>query len=294
MDQYEGKVAFITGGASGVGFGMAKTFLQAGMKVAIADIRQDHLDKALTELGNQPVHGIRLDVTDRKAFAAAADEAERVFGHVSVVCNNAGVLQFASLDNCTYADWDWELGVNLGGVINGVQTFVPRLKQRAQGGHIVNTASMAGFISSAAAGVYAASKFGVRGLTEALRWALAPYGIRVSMVNPGLVNSAIYDSGKTRPESLASETGDTRRMAKMAETFKDGMAPEEMGQKILAGMRRNDLFIFTHSEFKEELKEILDDVLASVPDGQAPPARQAFQDNLRKTKAEARAKAKAI
>ncbi len=149
MEHVEGKVVFITGGASGVGLGMAKTFAAAGMKVVIADIRQDHLDQAMGQFSqtNQNVHAIRVDVTDRAAMAAAADETERVFGKVHVVCNNAGINLFAPMEECSYDDWDWVLGVNLGGVVNGVQTFVPRIRKHGEGGHVVNTASMASFIS---------------------------------------------------------------------------------------------------------------------------------------------------
>ena len=142
MRDVEGKVAFITGGGSGVGLGMAKVFRAAGMKVAIADIRDDHLEEATAELGGD-VLAIRLDVTDREAFARAADETERALGNVHVLCNNAGINLFNDIAEATYQDWDWVLGVNLGGVVNGVVTFVPRIKAHGEGGHVVNTASMA-------------------------------------------------------------------------------------------------------------------------------------------------------
>ena len=160
MKDVEGKVAFITGGASGIGLGMAKVFAGAGMKVVIADIRQDHLNEAMAHFSNTNlrVHPIKLDVTDRAAMAAAADEAERVYGNVHVVCNNAGINLFAPMDECTYEDWDWVIGVNLGGVINGVRTFVPRIKAHGEGGQIVNTASMASFITGPGAGIYTGAR----------------------------------------------------------------------------------------------------------------------------------------
>src|SRR5579863_9968682 len=130
MEQVEGKVAFITGGASGIGYGMARVFLRNGMKVVIADIRQDHLDAAKADLkGANNVHFIKLDVTDRAAMKAAADETERVFGKVHVVCNNAGIGILGGSKKATYDDWDWGLGVNIGGVVNGIQTFVPRIQK---------------------------------------------------------------------------------------------------------------------------------------------------------------------
>ncbi len=285
MKDVEGKVAFITGGASGVGLGMAKVFAGAGMKVVVADIRQDHLDQAMEHFSNTNfrVHPIRLDVTDRAAFAAAADESERVFGPVHVVCNNAGINLFTPLDECTYEDYDWVLGVNLGGVVNGVRTFVPRLKAHGEGGHIVNTASMASYITSAGAGIYTASKFAVRGLTESLRWNLAPHGIGVSVLCPGLVNSAIYESDLVRPKNLSHEVGpqNTAFTSRLAEVHKAGMDPVEVGEKVLNGIRRNDRFIFPHPEFKEELREIFEETLAALPEGQADPKRLVFEEGRR-------------
>ena len=200
MRDVEGKVAFITGGGSGVGLGMARAFLGAGMKVAIADVRADHLEEATAALGGN-VHAIELDVTDRAAFARAAEETERALGNVHVLCNNAGINLFNDIAEATYQDWDWVLGVNLGGVVNGVVTFVPRIKAHGEGGHVVNTASMAAFVAGPGAGIYTTAKFAVHGLSDALRWSLLPHGIGVSMVCPGLVRSKIYESDLIRPAS---------------------------------------------------------------------------------------------
>jgi NAD(P)-dependent dehydrogenase (short-subunit alcohol dehydrogenase family) len=295
MKDVEGKVAFITGGANGAGFGMAQVFSRNGMKVVIADIRQDSLDRAMSHFSNNPdVHPIRLDVTDREGFAHAADEAEKVFGRVHVVCNNAGINLFVPIEECTYNDWDWVMGVNFGGVVNGIQTFVPRIRKHGDGGHIVNTASMAAFLPSAAAGIYTASKYGVLGLSEALRLSLYPYNIGVSVFCPGLINSMIYESEKVRPQQLASPENTARSqqfMDVLPKIHKAGMAPEEVGEKVLAGIRRNDLYIFSHPEFKDELREIFDEVLDSVPREEAPAERLAFEktrrDALKKAKAEA-------
>ena len=288
MLDVEGRTAFITGGASGVGLGMAKVFAKAGMRVVIADIRQDHLDEAMAFFSdtNFRVHPLRLDVADRAAFARAADEAERVFGPVHVVCNNAGINMFAPMDECTYDDWDWIMGVNLGGVINGIQTFIPRLKAHGEGGHIVNTASMAAFITGPGAGIYTASKFAVRGLTESLRWNLAPLNIGVSVLCPGLVNSAIYESDKVRPEALSKNIGpvDQAFMSRLADIHKVGMDPVEVGEKVLAGIRRNDLYIFPHPEFKEELREIFDEILVALPEEAVDPKRLAFEEFRRANK----------
>ena len=292
MKNVDGKVAFITGGASGVGFGMAQVFAEAGMKVVIADIRQDHLDKAMAHFAatNHAVHPILLDVTDRAAFAAAADEAERVFGKVHLVCNNAGINLFSDMGEATYDDWDWVLGVNLGGVVNGVHTFVERIRKHGEGGHIVNTASMASFIAGPGAGIYTASKFAVRGLTEALRYSLAPHNIGVSVLCPGLVNSAIHESDKIRPEALSANA--TRApegfMARLAEVHEHGMDPVEVGRKVLKAIQANELYIFPHPEFKDELAEIFQEALAAVPDEEAPAQRLQFEQGRRAGKDKAK------
>ena len=295
MKQIEGKVAFITGAANGAGFGMAQVFSKNGMKVVLADIRQDSLDRAMAHFGKNPnVHAIRLDVTDREAFARAADETERIFGKVHLLCNNAGINLFVPIEECTYNDWDWVMGVNFGGVVNGIQTFVPRIRKHGEGGHIVNTASMAAFLPSAAAGIYTASKYGVRGLSEALRFSLYQYNIGVSVFCPGLINSSIYESEKVRPQKLASPENTARSQKTMdilPEIHKLGMGLEEVGEKVLAGIRRNDLYIFSHPEFKEELREIFDEVLSALPNEEAPAPRLAFEktrrDGLKNAKIEA-------
>lgn len=295
MKQVEGKVAFITGAANGAGFGMAQVFAKNGMKVVLADIRQDSLDRAMAHFGRNPnVHAIRLDVADRTEFARAADEAEKVFGKVHVVCNNAGINLFVPMEECTYNDWDWLMGVNFWGVVNGIQTFIPRIRKHGEGGHIVNTASMAAFLPSAAAGIYTASKYAVRGLSEALRLTLYQYNIGVSVFCPGLINSSIYESEKVRPSNLASPENTAKSQKTMdilPAVHKLGMSPEEVGEKVLAGIRRNDMYIFSHPEFKEEMQEIFDEILAALPNEEAPEARLAFEktrrDSLKQAKIEA-------
>jgi NAD(P)-dependent dehydrogenase (short-subunit alcohol dehydrogenase family) len=233
-----------------------------------------------------------VDVSDRAAMKQAADEAEKVFGKVHLVCNNAGINLFNDIAAATYEDWDWILGVNLGGVINGVHTFIPRLRRHGEGGHIVNTGSMASFISGPNAGIYTCSKFAVRGLSEALRYSVAPHGINVSVVCPGLVDSRIYESDRLRPAHLAESSGvaDPQFMTRLAELHhRAGMRPLEAGERVLRGILRNDFYIFTHPEFKEELREIFDEALAAIPDDTPQPERLAFEDRRRALKAQARA-----
>ena len=292
MQQLAGRTAFITGGANGIGFGMAEVFAAAGMNVVIADIRKDHLERAAGDLAREgfKVHTIPLDVSDRVAMAAAADEVERVFGKVHLVCNNAGINLFKAMDLCTYNDWDWVMGVNLGGVINGVVEFIPRLKKHGEGGHILNTASMASIISGPGAGIYTAAKFAVRGLSESLRYALSPHGIGVSVLCPGLVKSFIYDSNSIRPASLPGETTEQERaFLEMLPRMHDvGMEPREVAEAALQGVRDNRLYIFPHPEFKDEVREICEEMVAAMPDKAADPARLVIEEMRRKGKAAAK------
>jgi NAD(P)-dependent dehydrogenase (short-subunit alcohol dehydrogenase family) len=286
--EVEGKTAFITGGGSGVGLGMAKAFVGAGMNVAIADIRADHLDEAVAALGSD-VHAIQLDVTDRDAFARAADETGRVLGNVHVLCLNAGINLFNDIADATYQDWDWVLGVNLGGVVNGVVTFVPRMKAHGEGGHVVNTASMAAFIAGPGAGIYTTAKFAVHGLSDALRWSLLPHGIGVSMVCPGLVKSKIYESDKIRPTELSTDVtpADEDFMRILPGLHEAGMEPDEIGEKVLRAIRENRFYVFTHPDHRGELREIFDETIAAFPDEPVPPDRLAVEEGRRAGKASA-------
>jgi NAD(P)-dependent dehydrogenase (short-subunit alcohol dehydrogenase family) len=286
--EVEGKVAFITGGGSGVGLGMAKAFRAAGMKVAIADIRADHLEEATAQLDGD-VHVVQLDVTDRHAFARAADETERVLGNVHVLCNNAGINLFNDIADATYQDWDWVLGVNLGGVVNGVVSFVPRIKAHGEGGHVVNTASMAAFIAGPGAGIYTTAKFAVHGLSDALRWSLLPHGIGVSMVCPGLVKSKIYESDRIRPPELSTDAtpADEEFMRILPGLHEAGMDPNEIGEKVLRAIRENRFYVFTHPDHRDELRGIFDETIAAFPDEPVPPERLAVEAGRRAGKAAA-------
>ena len=290
MNNLPNKVAFITGGASGIGLGLAKVFSEAGMKIVIADVRQDHLDTAMQffQAANREVHAIRLDVADRKQVAAAADETVRVFGKVHLVCNNAGVSIFGPMEAATYEDWEWLMNVNFWGVVNGCQEFIPKLRAHGEGGHIVNTASMAGFITGPGMGIYCASKFAVRGLTESLRYDLAPHGIGVSMLSPGFVRSNIHEAVHTRPQSLAN-TGyhvDAEQIKRLDHVLSVGMDPVDVGRAVLRGIQRNDFYIFPHAEFKDEMRELCDDILDALPNGAPDPARMQMEDGRRARRAE--------
>jgi NAD(P)-dependent dehydrogenase (short-subunit alcohol dehydrogenase family) len=273
MIEFAGRTAFVTGGANGVGLGIVRNLLEAGAKVAIADVRQDAIDRALGALDNREVIGVRLDVMDRAGFAAAADEVEARLGPVSLLFNNTGINLFQTIEDSSYDDWDWVLGVNLGGVINGVMTFAPRMKVRVeageqQGGHITNTASMASFIAGGAPGIYNTAKFAVRGLSYSLRHSMYRYGIGVSVVHPGLVKSVIYASDDVRPDELRAGARPVDRDAveRLAGVHEYGMEPDVIGARILEGVRENRANIFTHPDHKDELEELHREIMADYRD----------------------------
>jgi NAD(P)-dependent dehydrogenase (short-subunit alcohol dehydrogenase family) len=284
MQNVNGKIAFITGGASGIGLGMCQAFLDAGMRVAIADIRQEALDRAMATLQAQPntVLPVQLDITDRQAWVRVADSVERDFGPVQVLCNNAGITIDGPMPQGTYADWDFCLGVNLGGVVNGVMTFMPRMIKRGLEAHIVNTSSMGGLIAGAGSGIYSTSKYAVIGLTEELRSDLAQYGIGVSVFCPGPTQTDLFASSvAVRPAKLA-ETGYVPRTVPKPEEMPGdvvaaihaiAMKPLDVGRRVLQGIQRNDMYILTHPEFSGIVRARSDAILASMPKETITPER---------------------
>ena len=257
MQDFQGKTAFITGGASGIGLGIAGAFVDEGMNVVIADLRQDHIDDALAEFDSrsksEQVHAIRLDVTDREAMAAAADETERVFGKPQVLVNNAGIGLQGPLSGITYEDWDFGLGVMLGGVINGVQTFLPRIRAHGEGGYIVNTASLAALVPMPANFViYVTAKAGVINLSESIRSELLNENIGVSVLCPGPIRTNIHEVAKNRPPQFG--VGDAYRETEESGAtqvpFPSMMEPAEVGQLVLEAMRNDSFYIITHGEWR--------------------------------------------
>jgi NAD(P)-dependent dehydrogenase (short-subunit alcohol dehydrogenase family) len=258
MQNLEGKTAFVTGGASGIGLGIAKALLGAGMKVAIADIRDDHLAAASAELGGgENVLALKLDVTNRAAFAEAADVTEARFGKVHVLVNNAGVAVVGPTELATYSDWDWVNGVNVGGAINGVVTMLPRILAHGEGGHIVCTASMSALVPVGGTAIYSAGKAYVTAMMECMRPELEPRGVICSAFCPGAVQSNIADAGKTRPAELADSgyaEADKRRQSggNLMHLYQ---TKEEVGQRVLQGILNDELYILTHSEFLDGVRE---------------------------------------
>jgi NAD(P)-dependent dehydrogenase (short-subunit alcohol dehydrogenase family) len=302
-----GKVAFITGGSSGIGLGLGKVLSAAGMKVVFTYMNEKHRDNALAQFpkGNPGVHAIRLNTTDREGMVRAADEAERVFGNVHLLVNNAGVGLPTVLSKVSWEDWDWALDVNINGVFNGVRTFLPRMQKHGEGGQIMVTSSAAGLVAGAL-GVYVTTKFAVVGMFEALRTELSGTNIGVSIFCPGLVRTQIFDAERNRPESHARKGAPPT-----PPPFHDGppldlmgaaMDPIEAAEYVLAGIRRNDLYIFSHPEFKPMAAERSALLLDSFSKKAVPRDRahvssflrpDIYEAELTKKKVKSRVKAKA-
>jgi NAD(P)-dependent dehydrogenase (short-subunit alcohol dehydrogenase family) len=272
MDKVEGKVAFVTGGASGIGLGIAGAFVAAGMKVVIADLRQDHIDEAFADFERRrqsdSVHAIRLDVTDRRAMAAAADETERMFGKVHVLVNNAGIGIQGPFSGITYEDWDFGLAVNLGGVVNGLQTFLPRIRRHGEGGHIVSTASLAALVPMPAQFViYVAAKAAVVTISESIRDELRLENIGVTVLCPGPIRTNIGELAKNRPPQFGA--GDAFRAAEEAGAtkvpFPSMMEPSEVGTLVLDAVLRNELYVITHGEWRAMAESRHAAQLAAMP-----------------------------
>jgi NAD(P)-dependent dehydrogenase (short-subunit alcohol dehydrogenase family) len=287
LKDVEGKVAFITGGDSGIGLGIARACADAGMKVVITYRTKAHLDDAMKLLAGagDRIHAISVDVTDRAGMEKAAVETTEVFQKVHLLVNNAGVAIIGGLSKASYDDWDWGMSVNLNGVFNGVRTFLPRMQAHGEGGQVVATSSLAGLLGHGPAGVYTASKFAVVGMMEALRSELDGTNIGVSVFCPGLVNTNIGDSGRNRPANLADAgfKPDPKMMAQMRAAMKNmkgplpGMDALEAGRRVLQGVRNNDLYILTTPEYEAEFRARGEAIVASLPtDVHAPEARVAM------------------
>ena len=208
MEHLRDKVAFITGGASGIGLGIARACVDAGMKVVVADVRASALESAVASLGAKGgvVLPLVLDVSDRQQWSASAERVRRGYGGVDLLCCNAGINFVGPTHEATYEDWDFALGVNLGGTVNAVRTFAPSMIGSGRGGHIVITASVNGLFTGAGVGVYVTTKFALVGLAESLRADLNEFGIGVSVLCPGPVKSELFESSQeVRPTKFAAK-----------------------------------------------------------------------------------------
>jgi NAD(P)-dependent dehydrogenase (short-subunit alcohol dehydrogenase family) len=269
MQALRDKVAVVTGAASGIGRALATAFAAEGMRVVLADVEAAALDEAAHAIAHGGAQAIAVptDVSKGEQVDALAVAAERAFGAVHVVCNNAGVSVSGLSWMHTIADWEWVLGVNLWGVIHGVRVFTPRLLAAGAEGHIVNTASMAGLLSAPGMAVYDVSKHGVVTLSESLyhelRMLAAPIG--VSVLCPGFVNTRILDSARNRPAMLADTVPAMPGREQLEEVARGllaaGMPPERVAALVVDALRTGRFWILPHPEWKAILRTRIDDVL---------------------------------
>ena len=285
MQDVSGRVAVITGGASGIGRGMAEAFGAAGMRIVLADVdevRVVETARALEKTGVEVVP-VRTDVAKQGDVDALARRALDRFGAVHVVCNNAGVAHGGIPTwESTLHDWEWIVGVNLMGVVHGVRTFTPILLEEGEG-HIVNTASMAGLISGAGNALYGVTKHAVVALSEALYNELAAVNpeVHVSVLCPGWINTEILRSSernqpdvvrRSRPEVRTTPESEIRRK-QVENLLAGGLAPRKVGDLVLAAIRENRFWILTHPEWKGAIRHRLENVLEERPPTPAAPRR---------------------
>lgn len=257
MRDIEGRTAFITGGASGIGLAMGHAFAEAGMKVMLADIEAEPLARAVEGLrGIGDVRGVACDVTDPASVDRAAEATLAAFGRIHVLCNNAGVAGGSGLDDISIDTWRWVLDVNLMGVVHGVRSVLPLIRAQGEGGHIVNTASFAGFVSGLGFSPYAASKFAVVNMSEGLAMQLESSGIGVSVLCPGYVRTRMSDSARNRAERYGPAPAPRGPITAMiAERIRTGLDPSIVAQRVLTAIRDNQLYIFTHPEMRAEMDQ---------------------------------------
>ena len=285
MKDFKGKTAFITGGASGIGLGMARAFGREGMNVVLADIDKTAASAAAEALAAEQIKAIpvQLDVADRGAVRAAALEAIAAFGKIHVVCNNAGVAIGGPVESVRDSDWDWIIDVNLKGVVYGVETFVPLIKSHGEGGHIVNTASIAGLVSGPGSEPYSATKYAVVAMSEGWAAQLAPMGIGMSVLCPGYVRTQIADSGRGRQARyggrvapLAGEFAGAG--SAVAQAVANGLDPDIVGARVAEGIRDEDMYIFTDPRFREFVDMRFARIRAGFDAAAASPALNSVKD----------------
>lgn len=271
MKEFKDKVALITGGASGIGFALADRFASVGMKIVLADIETSALEAAERSLKDKgaPVLSVRTDVSKAEDVERLAASAYDRFGAVHILCNNAGVGGGGLTWEHSLDDWRWVLGVNLWGVIHGLRTFVPRMLAQGTEGHIVNTASVAGLITTPYMSIYGATKHAVVAISESLRMELEGLGagVSASVLCPGFVATNIGDSERNRPTELrgSASSKETDQQAMIRELARQqvaaGMKPAEVAEMVLEAIRDDRFYIVTHPRFKKLIRMRMENIL---------------------------------
>ena len=252
MRDIRGKTAIVTGAASGIGLGIAKALAHAGANIVLADLRPEPLDvatKAIETIGVRAV-GVAGDVSDPDSVANAGKVASDVFGPLHIAVNNAGVAMHGTpIENVSLEEWDWVIGVNVKGVINGIRTFVPMIRSHGQGGHVVNTGSVSSLFvrEGRNQGAYAMTKYAVLALSEALEQELAGSGVGVSVLCPGGVTTSIFDSAATRPDRFGGSYRRPRQEALKSAFASGALAPDVVGRRVVQAIQDDEFYILTHT-----------------------------------------------
>ena len=274
MRELTGKVAFITGGASGIGLSMAEAFGREGVKVMLADIEAPALERAVEGLREKQItaEGVTCDVASRESVKAAAEAALARFGKVHIVCNNAGVGAGGPFGTIQPRDWDWVIDVNLKGVVYGMETFAPLIEAHGEGGHFVNTASLAGMVSPPGMEPYCATKFAVVAMSEGWREQLAPKNIGVSVLCPGFVKTRINESRRNRPAEYGPDLREPPPADAPPSRVLTGIPVEPVGRRVVEAVKADELYIFTHPGSKAAVAARFERILAAFDAAEASPA----------------------
>jgi len=276
MQELTGKIAFITGGASGIGLGLAKAFLAEGMKVSLADWSDEHIAKARAELaGNNAAMFVKCNVASRNSLQAAVDETLAQFGKIHVLCNNAGVNGGGTAASPDFDDWDKAISINLGGVVNGTKIVAPIIRAQGEGGHIVNTSSMAGVVPLPGLAAYSTAKYAVRGFSESLRMQLAPRGIGVSCLFPGATRTALVPLPEDDPTIDAENAPPF--LKDLWDAMRGAIDPEDTGRMVVEAIKENRFYVFTNREFLDEVRQRHREIEDAFPSDEATPGRIKFE-----------------